>query len=112
MSFKEGDRVVATQNNVSEEGVIAHIYDDVAVIKTSDGMLKTTINNLTRAEIIEITRDDFFNRGAKVIKNYINEFKSEEDITDDELTTAGVIAGTMLMLLETELFGERETNDL
>lgn len=112
MSFKEGDRVVATQNNVSEEGVIAHIYDDVAVIKTSDGMLKTTINNLTRAEIIEITRDDFFNRGAKVIENYINEFKSEEDITDDELTTAGVIAGTMLMLLETELFGERETNDL
>lgn len=111
MSFKEGDRVVATQNNVSEEGVIAHIYDDVAVIKTSDGMLKTTINNLTRAEIIEITRDDFFNRGAKVIENYINEFKSEEDITDDELTTAGVIAGTMLMLLETELFGERETND-
>lgn len=111
MSFKEGDRVVATQNNVSEEGVIAHIYDDVAVIKTSDGMLKTTINNLTRAEIIEITRDDFFNRGAKVIENYINEFKAEEDITDDELATAGVIAGTMLMLLETELFGERETND-
>lgn len=112
MSFKEGDRVVATQNAVSEEGVISHLYDDVVIIKTSNGMLKTTIYNLTKAEIIEITRDDFFNRGAKVIMGYIDEFKAEENITEDELTTVGAIAGTMLMLLETELFGERETNDL
>lgn len=107
MEIKEGDRVIWTEsnkfsNNGRMQGVVENVLGNVAIVRSGELKFKLYVAELTLADAICLTRNDY----RKKVLLVANDAGCNEDT--EEANALREIANVLFEQLEIALFGERD----
>lgn len=105
MKIKEGDRVIWTNpnkfsNNGRMTGVVENVLGNVAIVRSGELKFKLYVTDLTLADVICLTRDDY----RKKVLSVADDAGCNEDT--EEANALREIANVLFEQLEIALFGE------